>query len=387
MSTETELRQELAALGLRELRERAVEDGVDEDDIEDARDGDEPKEMLIALIVAESRFDGQQLGLGQLGQLDSSSSGLSSAESSGDDDYEDDGFEAASPHEAGPTLAKTGSDFPSLDESDEDEIEMSAPAPASGADFDATAAGPRTDSGASSRSGQSNSDEPLNDEEAAELAKIEAELANLGVANSQLNEQREELESQGSALSAEINEQAVAAAASDEDDEDDLAARYPKTVAVGMAASSGQADTPEPRHADITDATPQEEEVAVAAATRIQARQRGQRERQALAEQQQATTRIQAVQRGKASRRQQQPNGPSAPPIGAQMTATTTATTTPTQQKAAATAAVPALTSDMKGVYTAEEKEEAKEKQEEEKEASAAAVKIQARQRGAISFE
>ena len=57
MSTQTdaELRQKLAAFGLRALRERAAEDGVGEDDIDDARDGDDPKERLIALIVAKSR--------------------------------------------------------------------------------------------------------------------------------------------------------------------------------------------------------------------------------------------------------------------------------------------------------------------------------------------
>ena len=40
----SQLQQELQQLNLRELRMRAAEEGVDADAIEDARDGDSPKE-------------------------------------------------------------------------------------------------------------------------------------------------------------------------------------------------------------------------------------------------------------------------------------------------------------------------------------------------------
>ena len=47
--------EELSGLTVRELRSRAVEAGVSKDAIEDARDGDQPKEDLIALIVAAAQ--------------------------------------------------------------------------------------------------------------------------------------------------------------------------------------------------------------------------------------------------------------------------------------------------------------------------------------------
>ena len=46
------LEAELAPLTLKELRARAAAEGVSEDAIDDARDGDQPKDDLIALIVA-----------------------------------------------------------------------------------------------------------------------------------------------------------------------------------------------------------------------------------------------------------------------------------------------------------------------------------------------
>ena len=47
------LKAELEQLGLKEVRLRAVAEGVDEDAIEDARDGDAPKECIIELILAK----------------------------------------------------------------------------------------------------------------------------------------------------------------------------------------------------------------------------------------------------------------------------------------------------------------------------------------------
>ena len=44
---------ELEQLGLKEVRLQAVAEGVDEDAIEDARDGDAPKECIIELILAK----------------------------------------------------------------------------------------------------------------------------------------------------------------------------------------------------------------------------------------------------------------------------------------------------------------------------------------------
>ena len=44
--------EELSGLTVKELRSRAEAAGVSEDAIEEARDSDEPKESLIALIVA-----------------------------------------------------------------------------------------------------------------------------------------------------------------------------------------------------------------------------------------------------------------------------------------------------------------------------------------------
>jgi hypothetical protein len=38
---------------MRDLRARAVDAGVDADAIEDARDSDDPKPMIIGLILAE----------------------------------------------------------------------------------------------------------------------------------------------------------------------------------------------------------------------------------------------------------------------------------------------------------------------------------------------
>ena len=49
-----ELRQELQQLALKDLRLRAEATGVDKDAIEDARDGDAPKETIIELILAQS---------------------------------------------------------------------------------------------------------------------------------------------------------------------------------------------------------------------------------------------------------------------------------------------------------------------------------------------
>ena len=45
---------EFEGLTLKELRQRAIEAGVDADDIEDARDADEPKEAMIALLIAKA---------------------------------------------------------------------------------------------------------------------------------------------------------------------------------------------------------------------------------------------------------------------------------------------------------------------------------------------
>ena len=45
------LRDELSALSLRELRTRAASAGVDADDVEDARDADDPKAALVQLVV------------------------------------------------------------------------------------------------------------------------------------------------------------------------------------------------------------------------------------------------------------------------------------------------------------------------------------------------
>lgn len=45
---------EFEGLTLKELRQRAIEAGVDADDIEDARDADEPKEAMIALLLAKA---------------------------------------------------------------------------------------------------------------------------------------------------------------------------------------------------------------------------------------------------------------------------------------------------------------------------------------------
>ena len=47
------LQSELEALTVKEVRLRAAAEGVDEDAIEDARDGDTPKESLIELILAK----------------------------------------------------------------------------------------------------------------------------------------------------------------------------------------------------------------------------------------------------------------------------------------------------------------------------------------------
>ena len=47
------MKSELTQLTLKELRARATSEGVDNDAIEDARDGDTPKESLIELILAE----------------------------------------------------------------------------------------------------------------------------------------------------------------------------------------------------------------------------------------------------------------------------------------------------------------------------------------------
>ena len=44
------IQSELSALSVKELRERAATIGVDDDAIEDARDGDSPKSDIIALI-------------------------------------------------------------------------------------------------------------------------------------------------------------------------------------------------------------------------------------------------------------------------------------------------------------------------------------------------
>ena len=44
---------ELEQLGLKEVRLQAVAEGVDEDAIENARDGDAPKECIIELILAK----------------------------------------------------------------------------------------------------------------------------------------------------------------------------------------------------------------------------------------------------------------------------------------------------------------------------------------------
>ena len=47
------LQSELEALTVKEVRLRAAAEGVDEDAIEDARDGDTPKQSLIELILAK----------------------------------------------------------------------------------------------------------------------------------------------------------------------------------------------------------------------------------------------------------------------------------------------------------------------------------------------
>ena len=53
------LQSELQELTLKEVRLRAAAEGVDEDAIEDARDGDTPKESLIELILAKKKAAAQ----------------------------------------------------------------------------------------------------------------------------------------------------------------------------------------------------------------------------------------------------------------------------------------------------------------------------------------
>ena len=53
------LQSELEALTVKEVRLRAAAEGVDEDAIEDARDGDTPKESLIELILAKKKAAAQ----------------------------------------------------------------------------------------------------------------------------------------------------------------------------------------------------------------------------------------------------------------------------------------------------------------------------------------
>ena len=48
------MKAELAQKSVRELREQATSIGVSNDQVEDARDADDPKAELIALIVAKS---------------------------------------------------------------------------------------------------------------------------------------------------------------------------------------------------------------------------------------------------------------------------------------------------------------------------------------------
>ena len=52
------LQSELEQLSLKEVRLRAAAEGVDQDAIEDARDGDTPKESLIELILAKKKAAG-----------------------------------------------------------------------------------------------------------------------------------------------------------------------------------------------------------------------------------------------------------------------------------------------------------------------------------------
>eukprot|EP01043_Picozoa_sp_COSAG02_P098984 COSAG02_NODE_35108_length_473_cov_4.262032_1_plen_65_part_10 len=55
---ESELREELEALRVKALEQRALADGVDADAIEDALDEDNPKAALIELIVAAAQQRG-----------------------------------------------------------------------------------------------------------------------------------------------------------------------------------------------------------------------------------------------------------------------------------------------------------------------------------------
>jgi hypothetical protein len=65
------LESELARLSLKELRTRAEADGVDKDQIEEARDGDQPKEDIIKLLIAKHAGGGTAAALeAELAQLE-----------------------------------------------------------------------------------------------------------------------------------------------------------------------------------------------------------------------------------------------------------------------------------------------------------------------------
>jgi hypothetical protein len=63
------LESELARLSLKELRARAEADGVDKDQIEEARDGDQPKEDIIKLLIAKHAGGGTAALEAELAQL------------------------------------------------------------------------------------------------------------------------------------------------------------------------------------------------------------------------------------------------------------------------------------------------------------------------------